>query len=74
MIDISDLKIAAPILLFHGNRDEVISRAEINQLTAKLRSSTDIAFEEVATDHFYREPELRYFLAERIQEYLLKND
>ncbi|MHA2232344.1 MAG: alpha/beta hydrolase [Candidatus Hodarchaeales archaeon] len=71
MIDISALKIASPILLFHGNRDDAISRAEINKLIAKLKASTEVIFEDVHTDHFYGESDLRYSLAERTLAYLL---
>jgi alpha/beta superfamily hydrolase len=71
MSDPTSLKIASPILLFHGNRDDVISRAEVKQLISKITDSTQVIFEEVETDHFYGEPDLRYSLAERTLEYLM---
>ncbi|MFW9916854.1 MAG: alpha/beta hydrolase [Candidatus Thorarchaeota archaeon] len=70
MAEISSLKTDFPILLYHGSHDDAIPRAEINQLIAKLEPLAEIIFEEVNTDHFYADADLRHSLAERVLKWL----
>jgi alpha/beta superfamily hydrolase len=70
MTEISSLKTDFPILLYYGRHDDAIPRTEINQLIAKLELLAEITFEEVNTDHFYGDADLRHSLAERVLKWL----
>lgn len=70
MTEISSLKTDFPVLLYYGRHDDAIPRAEINQLIAKLEPLAEITFEEVNTDHFYNDADLRHSLAEQVLEWL----